>query len=236
MLFLAVFLGFLAENLREHRVEDIRAKEFSRSLVQDLQNDTAAINRQVKFATRYIGIADTLLELSKTTLTDSNSARFSFYTRFSYWTNRIPWNRVTFEQVKNSGGLRYFKNDGLLKRLLKYDAIVNEIETESNINAQRGLMLLPLINSIIEPSLHHDLSKYYLVELDKMSSETREQFFSVKTGSLENKREKINEMLNMVVVQQRNLRLQIATRWKEAQLLAIELISDIKKEYHLENE
>ena len=47
MLFLAVFCGFLAENFREHKVEDLRAKEFARSLILDLNNDTAAINYQI---------------------------------------------------------------------------------------------------------------------------------------------------------------------------------------------
>lgn len=67
-----------------------------------------------------------------------------------------------------------------------------------------------------------------------MSNETKEHFFSLETGSIENKRESIKEMLNMVVVQQRNLQLQTDTRWKEAYELAIELINNIKKEYHLE--
>ena len=50
MLFLAVTLGFLVENQREHYIENVRAKEFSKSLVQDLQNDTTAINVQKRSA------------------------------------------------------------------------------------------------------------------------------------------------------------------------------------------
>src|SRR3982751_6006674 len=37
MLFLAVFLGFVAENIREHAVEYNRSKEYAISLIQDLQ-------------------------------------------------------------------------------------------------------------------------------------------------------------------------------------------------------
>ena len=48
MLFLAVFCGFMAENIREHKIEQYRANEFARSLVQDLQNDTAAIATEKK--------------------------------------------------------------------------------------------------------------------------------------------------------------------------------------------
>ena len=39
MLFLAVFCGFLAENIRENELERHREKEYIRSLVKDLQYD-----------------------------------------------------------------------------------------------------------------------------------------------------------------------------------------------------
>jgi len=233
MLFLAVFCGFLAENIREHAVENSRAKQFARSLVQDLQNDTAAITSEKISAKIYIAAADSLLKLSNAVLEGRPATEFSFYTRFAYWTVPISWNRNTFEQIKNSGSLRYFKNSALLKKLLEYDGLVNDIKAEGNANATRGNMLLPLINSIIEPTLHHEFSKYFLASLDTMTNETKEVLFSYKSGSLENKREKISELLNMVVVQQRNFQFQINTRWQEAQALAPELISDLKKEYHL---
>jgi len=233
MLFLAVFCGFMAENIREHKIEQHRAKDFAKSLVQDLQNDTAAINLEIKSAWLYISVADSLLELSKAPFEGRNASAFSFYTRFVYWTVPVSWSRNTFEQIKNSGSLRYFKNGQLLKKMLEYDGLVNDINSESSANTIRGNMLLPLINSIIEPALHHELSKHFLITLDTMSTETREFFFSYKTGSLENKKEKIRELLNMVVVQQRNLQFQINTRWQNAQSLATELIIDLKKEYHL---
>jgi hypothetical protein len=48
----------------------------------------------------------------------------------------------------------------------------------------------------------------------------------------ENKRKGICEMLNMTVVQQRNLWYGIYTRYPGAEDLAIEWIKDLKKEYH----
>ena len=38
ILFLAVFLGFVAENIREQSVERHREKEFIQSFVEDLKN------------------------------------------------------------------------------------------------------------------------------------------------------------------------------------------------------
>ena len=45
MLFLAVFCGFLAENQREHMVEHQRERQYMRSLLEDMQTDTANIRR-----------------------------------------------------------------------------------------------------------------------------------------------------------------------------------------------
>jgi hypothetical protein len=232
MLFLAVFCGFLAENIREHKVEQQRAKEFARSLVQDLQNDTTAFRVQKKSGRIFIAIADSLLNLSNTRLEGRNAAEFSFYTRFMYWTVPISWNRATFQQIKNSGSLRYFKDYQLLEKLMKYDALVNEIEGEFNNHQTRGNMLLKPINEIIEPGFHHDISKYRLLSLDTMSKETRKNSFAFNIESLENKRGQIREMLNMIVVQQRNI-LFNEGRLQRAEELAIVLISDLQKEYHL---
>jgi hypothetical protein len=232
MLFLAVFLGFVAENIREHAVENDRAKEYAVSLVQDLQNDTTAINVQVKSGNIYIAITDSLLQLSNSRLEGRNAAEFSFYTRFMYWTSPLTWNRVTFEQIKSSGSLRYFK---LLEKLMKYNELVNEIDGEFAANSARGNMLLNQINEIIDPGIHYEVSKYYLLDLDTMSQQTKEIFFSLNTEPLENKRKEINEMLNMTVVNQRNFRFNDSSLLRTKKV-ASELITEFKKEYHLENE
>ena len=233
MLFLAVTLGSFVENQREHYVEQERANEFANSLVQDLQNDTTAINVHKKAAGIFVSIADSLLRLSKSRLEGRNAAEFSFYTRFMYWTVPIIWNRATFEQIKNSGSLRYFKNYKLLEKLMKYNVLVNDIQSESDNNQIRGNMLLNQINDIIDPVIHHDLSRYMLLDLDTMSGATKENFFSAKVEPLENKRNQIKEMLNMIIVQQRNLRFNNASL-QQTKELANELIIDLKKEYHIE--
>src|SRR5690242_2813587 len=68
MLFLAVTLGFFVENQREHYIEDKRAKEFSKSLIEDMQNDKVAVQTQIKSAAMYISIVDSLLKLSHSKL------------------------------------------------------------------------------------------------------------------------------------------------------------------------
>lgn len=233
MLFLAVTLGFFVENQREHYIENLRAKEYSISLIQDLRNDIVAIQRQTKTASMFIGLADSLITLSPAKLEGRAAAQFSFYTRFMYWTGSIIWNRATFEQIKNSGSLRYFKNQQLLEKLMKYDGIINKIEMEAYNHQVRGNLLVNHINQIIEPAYHQKLSKYFLFSYDTISKNNMESLFPADPESLENKRSEIREMLNMVVVQQRNLQRDIDDEWPQAEKMANELINDFKIEYQI---
>src|SRR4029079_7061608 len=65
MLFLAVFCGFLAENQREHIVEKKRAKEYARSLVHDLSNDTSQLSAFIKRVPFFVGKYDSFLMLHR---------------------------------------------------------------------------------------------------------------------------------------------------------------------------
>jgi hypothetical protein len=233
MLFLAITLGFFVENQREHYIENLRAKEFSKSLIQDLQNDIAAIQRHRKTASWYIALSDSLISLSQSRLEGRASAQFCFYTRFMYWTASIVWNRATFEQIKNSGSLRYFKNQQLLEKLMKYEGIINDINMEAYNRQVRGNLLVNNINQIIEPAYHQKLSRYFLFAYDTISRETIENLYPANPESLENKRDEIRELLNMVVIQQRNLRNELSDDLPQAEEMANELINDFKKEYHL---
>ena len=234
MLFLAVTLGFFVENQREHYIENQRAKEFSKSLIKDLQSDITAIQRNKKTASMYLELADSLINLSESRLEGRASAQFSFYTRFMYWTGSVVWNRATFEQIKNSGSLRYFKNQHLLEKLMKYDGLINDIELEAYNQQVRGNLLVNHINQIIEPAYHRELSRYYLFAYHTISRETIENLYPANPESLESKRSDIRALLNMVVVQQRNLRNEITGDWPQAEALALELINDFKEEYHIE--
>jgi hypothetical protein len=148
-----------------------------------------------------------------------------------YWTAGIRWNRTTFDQIKNSGSLRYFKH-GLLEKLMKYDALINDIELEFFNHETRGNTLVNSINNILDPVLHQQHSKLFLVSVDTMSPKTLESYLSVKANSLEPVRDEIKKLLNMIVIQQRNLRFG-ENRLVETKQMAEELISDFRDEYHL---
>ena len=74
MLFLAVTLGFLVENQREHYIENHRAKVLAIALYNDMKNDTADLNRILKWQTNKLNHIDSLLEIFQKRLTRNDTS------------------------------------------------------------------------------------------------------------------------------------------------------------------
>lgn len=107
MLFLAVFLGFLAENQREHIVEHKREKQFMQSLVKDLQLDTAYISTCLRaINARQLSIDSVLDYFQK--YREESKVPFSTVRQMKrgIW-DQVFWEHTgTIDQLKFSGGLR----------------------------------------------------------------------------------------------------------------------------------
>jgi hypothetical protein len=128
MIFLAVTMGFFAENIREHFVEGEREKQYLQSLYVDLKADTAFIN---VFNLYGITWEDSVLEKQMDLI---NSGRYateskSFYQSASAATGALyfQYNNSTYEQLKSSGNLRLLSNHELAKSLTEYDNFIHEV-------------------------------------------------------------------------------------------------------------
>ena len=134
MLFLAVFCGFLAEYQLEHVIENDREKQYVKGLIQNLQSDTANINRTIKSNIQKQAAWDSLLTLAdKDVSIPSNT--FNFYKYFLQGTF-VPTFRptnATIIQLKNSGNLRLISKRAVVDSILKYDIMTQRIvdHTES---------------------------------------------------------------------------------------------------------
>jgi hypothetical protein len=109
MIFLAVTLGFIAENIRESISEHERAKVFAASMLKDLEADTAQLRPYRIYFDYAANNVDTLMQmLSAHDLKDIPTGKLYWY---SLWGGAhrffIP-NDATFQQMKSSGALRYF--------------------------------------------------------------------------------------------------------------------------------
>jgi hypothetical protein len=120
MIFLAVTIGFFAENIREHKVEEERAKEFATLMIEDLKKDTSFFRTGSEKFLMIEKHQDSVLALLH-----SGFEKASQYDVIKHWINGV-WalnfspHQATYEQMKNSGALRYIKNIRLINSMQQY--------------------------------------------------------------------------------------------------------------------
>src|ERR1700722_17157597 len=119
MIFLAVTMGFFAENIREHFTEEETLKQNMEMVVNGLKNDTAQINGVIDFNKRKVKYLDTLLSFQGTRIVDSSGFAYIIYKTASVY--YYFSNDASFEQMKSSGSIRLIKNKATLDSLYSYN-------------------------------------------------------------------------------------------------------------------
>jgi len=123
MLFLAVFCGFLAENQREHYVEHQREKEFMITMLEDLKSDTVLLNATIKdwaFVNKSIDSVADAIQLPVAN-TDFIKIYRHLNNALNYWSFR--YNDRTIAQLKNSGAFRLIRKKEVANKIVAYDQL-----------------------------------------------------------------------------------------------------------------
>lgn len=124
MLFLAVSLGFLAENQREHYIENERMHRFLKSMVLDIESNKVVLDSAIRENSKMIVAYNTLVnELNNSSATFDRAAFVRKHG--AVWYRGFINRNETFEQMKTSGSLRYIKNFKLLTAILDYQRKCN---------------------------------------------------------------------------------------------------------------
>ena len=134
MLFFAVFCGFIAENIREHRVEKDRAKQYIFSFCSDLKRDTARFSIVMKIDEEKINTLKNIFSCY-----DSLSNNWKETTclieiaRKSATNSTVGFNDGSMQQLKNAGGFRLLDKEDR-DSIVNYDnAIKNYKDFESTL-------------------------------------------------------------------------------------------------------
>lgn len=239
MLFLAVFCGFLAENWREHYVEDRRIKQYSRSLIQDLQKDTVMINIVMTRIRRNIRLTDSMsVYLKHRSLSQIRNVEmfvFSIIDRYPPYT----WSRATLEQMKNSGSLRYFSNYNIISRVSEYDALAHHMDEDRANDDALGNQTLETATRIINMDYPKDLVMNFLAGmLSNMDSIMQAPWLKElrqkdSTALIAKNMDDMQIFLNEKVNLRRLLMLRGEIELPRLKKQAFDLIELLKKEYHL---
>ncbi len=149
MLFLAVFCGFLAEYQLEHKIEKDRAKELAKSFYEELKDDSAVMAQKVQIRLKTEKALSYLAKYFKDSSLNNLSKTFSLNFLYGIYF-RTPSifepSTVVLEQLKNSGSLRYFKNEELQKLIGQLSVAIRNIYDRQELEFQIRIQYLnPII-------------------------------------------------------------------------------------------
>jgi hypothetical protein len=131
MLFLAVTLGFFVENQREHYVEHQRAKQYASLLYDDIKVDTGTVKFQLQVLNFVNPRIDTFIQLvQKNKPEELPGGTWYYYGRFPGRYFNITFQDATIQQLKSSGGLRYFGNSSVANAIALYDQACRNLQSE----------------------------------------------------------------------------------------------------------
>lgn len=234
MIFLAVTMGFIAENIREHFVEKETEKKYIKSFLADLKIDSTTFEKIMGRNQQTIETIDkTLKLLHSPTINDSVSrSLYELNGKVTGFAIMI-FNKRTLSQLKTSGGYKLISNNEISDSMVVRE---NDIEWSENL-AQRLYTLSFEIrtnsaskifdNYLVYEDINHDvLEQQHLIPHTVF---TNTKIFPLLTTS----KEDIAAYSNNLISLQWNVK-NYHTEMSRYQQRCKNLIALIEKEYHLD--
>ncbi|MGC4036141.1 MAG: hypothetical protein QM764_09280 [Chitinophagaceae bacterium] len=137
MIFLAVTMGFFAENIREKISDSRHVDEYVHSMVSDLKADVAMYNSFDSLNLGYCKMIDTVFLLMKNS--QSNTGKIYYLARkLTMMGSFIPSvNAKTYLQMTSTGAFRLIKNRGVSDSIAQYYQLIKSFEYWSDLQRTR---------------------------------------------------------------------------------------------------
>ena len=229
MLFFAVFCGFLAENKREHIVEARRAKEYARLLIEDIKKDTAEVKAMNNEVIAVMNAFDSIkLIVHKGIMGNKVKGSFYYYSRIGSIVPTVNWNDAAFTQVIQSGNLRYFNNEDLVKKISYYYAATQEIDGQNETDRKFREKIVEIRNRILN---NYYFCRYSAFNID--GEKVNDSLLTMLIPLQQSNPDLLNEYANSFENRRATLRNLSGMHFQRALNTADELMLMLKKEYHL---
>ena len=225
MLFLAVTLGFLVENEREHFIEHKREKQFIRSFIVDVELDTAVLNQILIKRMRREGMLDSLTMLLNSAEKDRYMPRIYYLGRHlqRLFDVSFTYNDRTIQQLKNSGNMRLIRRRNASDAIIIYDGKVRDMKVTEERENQYMYLTLPYAYRIFDGLVFDKM-------IDSINNISEPSAGIILLSTANASIPEFNAALN--TVKSANI-----ANLERAKMLVQEgekLLNTLKKEYHLE--
>lgn len=232
MLFLAVTLGFFVENRREHYIEHQRAKVYAKSMYENLAKDTAELEQIARRGAFAVAYLDSFLTLvTNNEFNEIPTGKLYWFGLWGGYLRGFEPNDATFQQMKNSGSLRYFNDPELEMAIGEYDQMLRSMRSLNEIDRPVFIETRKARARIFDFKYNYAANKIvqsavYL----QFNPAVIDSFSRINPPLLTTDKIVFNEYAELC--RSRNLAQQL-NNTKIALLLAKEIMVRLKKEFHL---
>ncbi len=225
MIFLAVTMGFIAENIREHFVTKKHEKEYMVSLVRDLNNDIAGITNSEVIVTGYINDADSILSIFKNADYKNTSSDIYYFGRVLGFRNLWRSNDGTIQQLIYSGGLRLIENKGVIDSIQDYISNLKDLSQILSLEDAETSEYRKAMSKVFSGFTLNDM-----IDIKAKNAMTRLNYNPDLHSTSKND---INDLAVQIVIVKTN-RIRQLRIMKDLKTEAASIIKLINKEYDLE--
>ncbi|MFM6994906.1 MAG: hypothetical protein ACKOWO_07325 [Sediminibacterium sp.] len=225
MLFLAVSLGFMAENIREHQIEKHREIAYLQNVHEDLKLDLKSMDTVLSQNNSRLALLDTFYFAIQNNSATNEDAYY--YIRNLVLRATFESSHVGLDQIKSAGGLRMVKNKEIVTGIQEYERMLEstskmEVVREGTLEQARFKMAI-----IFDPVIQYEMMKNQRYQGTGWTRFKRPQ---KADAMIENNPTGFKELLNLVL-QGTNTNNYLNNRLNRLKKIGQKLDSAIVKEY-----
>jgi aryl carrier-like protein len=220
MLFLAVSLGFFAENLRERQIEKHREISYLKNVHEDLQLDLKNIDNVMNQNTVRLQAMDTLFKsISDNTITNED---VYYYIRNLALRATFESSHVGLDQIKSAGGLRMIKNQ-------EYERSLDALEKLENVRERTLEQARFKMAAVFEPAISYEMLIHQGTGIMRFNRPQK------ANAILQENKQAVKELLNLVsfgLNSNRYLNNNLAKQKQNGQKLDSAILKEYGSEFH----
>ena len=155
MLFLAVSLGFMAENIREHQIEKHREISYLKNVHEDLRLDLKSIDSVILQNKVRLQALDTLFVSIKNNTIKNEDVYY--YTRNLGLRATFESSHVGLDQIKSAGGLRMVKNNLIVSGIQEYERMLNSTDKLEDVRERTLEQARFKMANVFDPLINYEM-------------------------------------------------------------------------------
>ena len=222
MLFLAVSLGFMAENIREHQIEKHREIAYLKNVHEDLKLDLINIDNVFNSNTIRLQAMDTLFKIiNNNTITNED---VYYYIRNLALRATFESSHVGLDQIKSAGGLRMVKNPEIISGIQEYERALDALDKLENVRERTLEQARFKMAVVFEPSISYEMLVGQGQGIMRFNRPNKAD------AILQNNKQAVKELLNLVTFGL-NSNKYLNTNLEKLKKIGQKLDSAIVKEY-----